>query len=1096
MAGEKRLKWYDRMQVDLTDMTTEQGYHITRTSNIFDRLLGDGIASGLEVTDDSQVVFQNTQNAFDDSHLDTLGNQIIQIFLCTADNLQSVVARMRNIGAAGNVLASIYTLATPSDPTSAISATAIAQSVVSAGSIGATFGEVTFDFSAQSAVSDAEKLTVGDYYAVAFQRDSIVGSIDISYATNNPYGSGYIRYYDFTSDAYTNQLTQDLYIKIFTDAVQIAIGYAYKNGDPIEVESIQRKINLADTSGATNYIVIKYKETLTDQELNPRLGTPEYSRIQDDFEVVVRTTLASIASDEEILATTAHTGVFPLVISDQRVFIPGRNSLWDNYVNKNVLLTGETVQAGLSIKDCVYYNTTNSQWEKASNVNPPQGVLTSSGVVTNFGQATGLSGLTAGAWYYMDSSGNLTTVNTDIKVGYAYSSTILLIDIDFGGGAGYDITISSQAGFEAYFGDGTETGTGTTAGGWAYSESGGNVTVTVPRDTSIFIKSNPPDGVTTHYKYDATNFNVRAYELKTKVNMQTAEKILGEGIDQSIVIKGNDFAEFSTAYESQEAVTGVSSNDFTVADSSAFREGQTIEHSNDNKFYKIISVPDGTSILVDRDISGVAAGNISICQDSIELKDFTFDGRGNVDGLGGSRTGRAFDLNYCAHSNFELKTINFKITGNGGAYDGNDLVFRLKIGNIFYCEASGNGGAVLKCDYSEIYEIHNCHAAGSGAVYLCDYAHIHHLYDCYASNPSGASFGGAVRACNYSEIHDMNRCGVDATYSGSHRGGVCYDCNNCNIYNLYDCYMTATNTFNNIQGGICAECDNCEISNVHNCYAHSTIGNILGGVFLLCNNCKISNIYSCYANATANTRYVYGGVCYDCNNCEISNIYSCYASVSLADAQGGVCWGCDNCKISNINNCYVSSAGGNAYGGVCYQCTYCKISSIDTCYAVTTNSGSDAQGGCCYDCDHCNVSSIDGCYVTSTTGNAYGGACSGCDYSNMSSIFNCSATSTTGATAGGGCYNCDDCSISDIHDCTAENDDNDGAGGGCADCGTVTNKCMYLGAWTGNTCDGAAGSGHYNTVDNGYGFGHFYHDSTYTFGSDAGSGNEGAINID
>jgi len=430
MAGDKRVKWYDRQQVDLTDQTTEQEYHITRTKNIFDRLLGDGVTSGLLVTDDSQMVFQDSSNATETSQIDTLGNQVIQIFLATADNLQSVIARMRNVDATGNVTASIYTLATPTDPTSALSSTAIAQAVVSSGSIGAMFGEVTFDFSAQAAVADAGRLTVGNYYAVAFARDSVVGSIDIRYSTSNQYDNGYVRYYDFPSDTYTNYLTRDLYIKVFTDAVQIATGIAYKNGDPIEVNTVQRKVNLADTSGVTNYITLKYKETLTDQETNPRLGTPEYSRIQDDFEVVVRTSLASIASDEESVSSTAHTGAFPLIIADLRVFIPGRSSLWDAYINKNVLLTGETVQSGLSIKDCVYYNNTNSRWEKASYTNLPRGILTSSGEVTLFGQKTGLSGLTANSVYYMDSSGNLTTTQTHIRIGGAYSTTVLLVDID------------------------------------------------------------------------------------------------------------------------------------------------------------------------------------------------------------------------------------------------------------------------------------------------------------------------------------------------------------------------------------------------------------------------------------------------------------------------------------------------------------------------------------------------------------------------------------------------------------------------------------------------------------------------------------------
>ncbi|KKK43799.1 hypothetical protein LCGC14_3167920, partial [marine sediment metagenome] len=262
------------------------------------------------------------------------------------------------------------------------------------------------------------------------ERDTTTGSIDISYDTTNSYADGNIREYVFATNTYTTQLTWDLYIKIYTDAVQISTGIAYNTGDPIEVASAQRKVNLTDVSGTTNYICIKYLEVDTDPETHPRTGLQVYSRIQDSFTIVVRTALSEIQSDEELLASTLHTGVFPLVITDRRTYIPSDNTLWDAYTNRNVILIGESVQAALSINDCVYYNPTNAQWEKASSTNSPKGILTASGEVTLFGQKTGLSGLTANTKYYMDNTGNLTTTVTSIKMGNTKSADTLLVDID------------------------------------------------------------------------------------------------------------------------------------------------------------------------------------------------------------------------------------------------------------------------------------------------------------------------------------------------------------------------------------------------------------------------------------------------------------------------------------------------------------------------------------------------------------------------------------------------------------------------------------------------------------------------------------------
>ncbi|MDD5551367.1 MAG: hypothetical protein PHS34_08915 [Candidatus Omnitrophica bacterium] len=427
--NNKRVKWYQRQRVDDLDMIAERDYINERCADMFDRIMGGGVISGLAVSDDSSIVSQIVANQVYDTWIDTVGNQIIQIFKATADNIQQIIIYGRNVGAAGNVILSLHSLVTPTNMTSNITPSPLGQVTIPNGSFGGAYGEVTVDVSGLAGVATAGSLTVGHYYAMILYRDNGVGSIDIGYSDGHEYTDGYIREYDIATGIYTSRTTWDLYLKINGDAVQVALGLAYKNGDPIEIATAQRKINLADTSGVTNYICVKYLAVDTDPEIHPRSGLLVYSRIQDYWEIVVYNNVASITSNDELIATTAHTGIFPLVVVDRRVYIPEGKALWDNYVNKNVILTAQSCDPALVLKDCVYYNTTNSRWQKASFTNAPKGVYTANGEVTLFGQKTGLVGLTVGT-QYMDTTGNLTTIQTQIKIGYAISTTNLLIDID------------------------------------------------------------------------------------------------------------------------------------------------------------------------------------------------------------------------------------------------------------------------------------------------------------------------------------------------------------------------------------------------------------------------------------------------------------------------------------------------------------------------------------------------------------------------------------------------------------------------------------------------------------------------------------------
>ena len=98
--------------------------------------------------------------------------------------------------------------------------------------------------------------------------------------------------------------------------------------------------------------------------------------------------------------------------------------------------TGQTIDAGVSVKDCVYYDTGISKWKTAgkTNLSLPHGVYVGSNTVILFGYVSGLSGLTAGKVYWMKIDGSLTDNYGEAyqatKVGFSLSTTELLIDID------------------------------------------------------------------------------------------------------------------------------------------------------------------------------------------------------------------------------------------------------------------------------------------------------------------------------------------------------------------------------------------------------------------------------------------------------------------------------------------------------------------------------------------------------------------------------------------------------------------------------------------------------------------------------------------
>jgi hypothetical protein len=358
------------------------------------------------------------------------------------------------------------------------------------------------------------------------------------------------------------------------------------------------------------------------------------------------------------------------------------------------------------------------------------------------------------------------------------------------------ISISTQLDFEKYFG-----------------KSYGDVTcqwhdvglgyAKIPANTIIFLSPiagnirdslvSPGDG----WGDDGTNsYNSRpAFVLKNRIALSDNVVIKGFNENDVVVIRDDsddtneDNIKFCSDYKAQSAISGVTDNDFTVADSSGFIVGDLVCHDENGDFYRIISIPDGTSILVDRNITGAASTNLQSMVTGVKMEGWSYDGRGGVDGLGGTVdslliSGGAFETYWLGESELNCKIINFKITGQIGsppvicsAIYG-IWSFKIKAEKIYHCMATPSTFGqftVAGLFYSKI-RMYYCSGYSSGpGAFGCWYSDIEAYYNqalylgasvaynCFYSKIKGYKCIGAfcARECDYSKIRGYKCTGTD-----------------------------------------------------------------------------------------------------------------------------------------------------------------------------------------------------------------------------------------------------------------------------------------------------------------------------------------------
>jgi hypothetical protein len=170
----KATKFYSGQRVDVTDMQTNLLQYLIDTSRHLQiKCLGEGVLSGLAVTDGSLAISQPSYNNEIATLKGNTANKLCQVFQATTSNIQNIVLNIKQSGTPSGVLTmSICSLTDPHDPDSAIQYTStVAQSpaITENGGIATSFGDITFNFMS-TAVAAYGALTVGHYYAIMLHR--------------------------------------------------------------------------------------------------------------------------------------------------------------------------------------------------------------------------------------------------------------------------------------------------------------------------------------------------------------------------------------------------------------------------------------------------------------------------------------------------------------------------------------------------------------------------------------------------------------------------------------------------------------------------------------------------------------------------------------------------------------------------------------------------------------------------------------------------------------------------------------------------------------------------------------------------------------
>lgn len=374
MNTTKDVKYYSGQYLNKEDLELGQNFTETRNERIAEELGRDGVTriDGLVVSLDSVVVepfsaptvanagvptssYQNYRS-FPVVSSDTSA-QLYQVFKALTDNVQRIDLKVQlasTDSADCYLTVELRQLTQQTSPQSAITNTKLYSTVIDKDDIPTGSDLLVVDCSSANDGSGVS-VTVNNYYAIYinFVRDS-GSSNQLNVYHSNVQNTGldstlYAWYFnedEFEQGMYDDEAVLQqfvLYHKVYTSAVKVSSGVAYKNGKPIVVSSSDhRYLSLATTKvDEDNYIVIKYKTVEGDAELHPRTRNYVYSSITDSSEVAALTQSqwnTELAKDEDdrtylLLAKVTDKNIIPVYHREKLELDDITNLAYHNWLN-------------------------------------------------------------------------------------------------------------------------------------------------------------------------------------------------------------------------------------------------------------------------------------------------------------------------------------------------------------------------------------------------------------------------------------------------------------------------------------------------------------------------------------------------------------------------------------------------------------------------------------------------------------------------------------------------------------------------------------------------------------------------------------------
>lgn len=327
MSEQNKLtNFYNGQRLDVDDLERDQDYFNCKIERAMEDVSLDGVSrvTGLQVSLDSVMAepfdFPTVINAgtptSDFKNFQTLPlsgtlTQAYQVFKAETNNVQRIDLKVQHIAGTGDSFLSveIRKLQTPNDPLSSITDDKIFSALIPENELPTegSDGLLVIDTSGEN-TNTGITLVQGNYYALFISFTSESSSTDqlrlFHSNSENTISDENLHAWFFVDGKFQQGLFNEeailqkfvLYHKIYTDAVKVNSGRAYKNGKPILVsEDEHRFLSLVDRnppeqlSEHSNFVAIRYKQQFGDPEQHPRTKNNVNTTAADITEVKVFT---------------------------------------------------------------------------------------------------------------------------------------------------------------------------------------------------------------------------------------------------------------------------------------------------------------------------------------------------------------------------------------------------------------------------------------------------------------------------------------------------------------------------------------------------------------------------------------------------------------------------------------------------------------------------------------------------------------------------------------------------------------------------------------------------------------------------------------